>query len=104
MSDRGMKKWMPYRSLLEQLPSLEKMKNEKKKCEMPEISEDKAEMINEILLNHNNRELQISYFKNGYIYTIVDIIKNIDIYNRKLVTIEGRVITLDSITDLNYID
>lgn len=104
MSDRGMKKWMPYRSLLEQLPSLNQTINDRKKCEKPEISEDKAEEINEILLNHNQKVLEIFYYKNGYINRIIDCIKNIDIYNRKLVTNEGRVILLDSIVDLKYVD
>ena len=52
MSDRGMKKWAPFSSLIEQSTCLEKMRFEKNKIEKPKISNERAEKINAILSNY----------------------------------------------------
>ena len=56
MSDRGMKKWAPYKSLIEQDVYLNKMKKEKEKISKPIISSEEAENINEILTNYHGEE------------------------------------------------
>ena len=81
MSDRGMKKWAPFRSLVEQTTSLTRLKQERQKIEKPLISSDKAEEINDILINHSHEELEFSLFLNGYIKTIVGYIDYIDTVN-----------------------
>ena len=45
MSDRGMKKFAPYASLIEQNDYLERMRYEKNKIEKPKLSSEKAEEI-----------------------------------------------------------
>ena len=52
MSDRGMKKWAPYKSLPEQDPHLINTKKNKTKIDKPLISSEEAEVINEILSNY----------------------------------------------------
>ena len=54
MSDRGMKKWAPFSSLIEQSTCLEEMRYQKNKIEKPLISIEKAREINEILTNFIN--------------------------------------------------
>lgn len=49
--NRGMKKWMPFKSLKGQYQVVNRMKEEKKKQTKPELSEDEAENINRILLS-----------------------------------------------------
>ena len=64
MSDRGMKKWAPYKSLNEQWSTLDQIKKEEIK-EKPKISNEKAEEINDILVNYEGQELTIRYFRKG---------------------------------------
>ena len=65
MNDRGMKKWAPYKSLNEQETFLNQMREKRSRIEKPIISQDLAEQINYILLNHNNKELLFTFYKNG---------------------------------------
>ena len=51
MSERGMKKWAPYKSLNEQEDYLKKLHKKQEKVERPSISSDEADNINEILVN-----------------------------------------------------
>ena len=57
MSDRGMVKWMPYQSLVEQTSFLARMRYEKNKKPRPHISSDRAREINEILVTYEGEEV-----------------------------------------------
>ena len=80
MSDRGMKKFAPFASLIEQDSFLEHMRYEKGKREKPKISNEKAEEINEILTNYQGESLLFFYYFDGYIYKVESKILKIDIY------------------------
>lgn len=47
---RGMKKWLPFKSLKGQYEVLEKMKNERNKVTKPILSEDEEEEVNRFLV------------------------------------------------------
>ena len=85
MSERGMKKWAPYKSLNEQEGYLKKLHQKQEKIERPRISSDEAENINEILVNYHSEELIISYWRNNQVNTITSIINKIDPVNKKIV-------------------
>ena len=85
MSDRGMKKWAPYKSLPEQEKYLKKLKEDQEKQVRPEISYDEMEAINEILVNYAGEEIVIIYWRNEKINTVSTIIKKIDVDNKKIV-------------------
>ena len=104
MSDRGMKKWAPYKSLIEQDVYLNKMKKEKEKISKPIISSEEAENINEILTNYHGEELEVSYFRNSEILTEKIIIKTIDVVNKKLILLNRRVIYFKEIVSLSRTD
>ena len=99
MSDRGMKKFAPYASLIEQNDYLERMRYEKNKIEKPRLSSEKAEEINEILTNYNGETLEFRYYYDGYIYKIDSKILKIDIYNRKLKLEQGD-LSLSNLVDI----
>ena len=82
--NRGMKKWAPYKSLNEQADFIKKMYYDKHKIERPKISNEVAEEINNILANYNNEILQITYYEDGYVYTIENSIYKIDIINKRI--------------------
>ena len=90
MSERGMKKWAPYKSLIEQEKYLKKASQKNEKIERPQISSDEAENINEILVNYHGEELEITYWRNEKINTISSILVKIDPENKKIVLPERR--------------
>ena len=102
MSDRGIKKWAPYKSLVEQDYSLKEQKERDSRKEKPTISNEKAEEINEILSNHNGSPLKIHYYRKGQTFEIVDSIKRIDIYERKIYLVSKKVILLSEIYSIEY--
>lgn len=91
MSDRGMKKWAPYSSLIEQSSVLERMFYEKNKTSKPSISSERAEKINHIFMNYQGQELDIKYFYDGYVYVLKTRLKRIDITNKKVILEEGSI-------------
>ena len=89
MSDRGMKKWAPYSSLIEQSTVLNEMFYEKNKKSKPQISNERANKINQIFANYGGESVRIKYFYDGYIYEVSIKIKKIDTLNKKLIFEEG---------------
>ena len=100
MSDRGMKKWLAYRSLVEQTPSIENNYAEREKVEKPLISQDEAENINNILTNYQGEALIVLFYRNAKVCEEEIVIKKIDSYERKLVTSSRRVIRFNEIVNL----
>ena len=103
MSDRGMKKWAPYKSLNEQEKYLNKLHETNQRTEKPQISSDEAELINEILVNYQGEELQITYWRNNKIDTTSTILKKIDPENKKIVLQDRRTISFNEIIKLERI-
>ena len=62
MSDRGMKKWAPYASLIEQKSTIAKMKNHRVQVKKPQLSQDMAHEINDCLLRAKDQHVVIDYF------------------------------------------
>ena len=100
MSERGMKKWAPYKSLIEQEKYLKKASQKNEKQERPQISSDEAENINEILVNYHGEELEITYWRNEKINTISSILVKIDPENKKIVLPERRTIYFKELISL----
>ena len=103
MSERGMKKWAPYKSLVEQEKYLNKAHDDNQKIERPQMSSDEAESINEILVNYQGEELIIAYWRNNKINTISSILKKIDPVNKKIILPERRTILFNELIKLERI-
>jgi len=100
MTNRGMKKFAPFASLIEQSTCLEAMRYEKNKVPKPELSEDQQEKINNILTNYDGNELEFKYFCDGYIYSVVDKIVRIDTYKRAIILTKGT-LEFSRLVDIN---
>lgn len=103
MSDRGMKKWVSFRALVEQASSLSKSYKEKRKIEKPLISNERAEEINDILFTYKGEELLITYYRDGFVYKINTTLIKIDELNRKLILPERKNIYFKEITNIEKI-
>ena len=103
MSERGMKKWAPYKSLVEQEKYLKKAHDDNNKQVRPTISSDEAEEINEILVNYAGEEIIITYWRNEKINTVSSIIKKIDPVNKKIVLPDRKTILFSELINLEKI-
>ena len=103
MSERGMKKWAPYKSLIEQEKYLKKASDDNNKPIRPTISSDEAEEINEILVNYAGEELVITYWRNEKINSVSSIIKKIDPVNKKIVLPDRKTILFSELINLERI-
>ena len=100
MSDRGMKKWAPYKTLQEQWSTLDDMHKNEELVEKPKLSNERAEEINEILVNYHGQELEIYYYKKGRILKEKSTIKSIDALNKRLILDNKIIIYLKDLVEL----
>lgn len=100
MSDRGMKKWAPYKSLIEQEVFVNKMRVNKNKIEKPILCEEEIEKINYYLTEKRCRTLIFSIFEDGYIYKIQTKIRTIDQYTKSIVFENNLKINLYDLIDI----
>jgi hypothetical protein len=89
--DRGMVKWAPYQSLVEQATSLAFMRRQKAKVAKPLLSNEAAEEINEILVDYSEEPVQVKYWRDGCVYEKRGTISRIDTVFRYLVIGEERI-------------
>lgn len=100
MSDRGMKKWAPYKSLIEQEVFINKMRVNKSKVEKPILCDEEMEKINYYLTQKRCKTLIFSIFEDGFIYKVKTKIKTIDLYNKSIVFENNLKISLDDLIDI----
>ena len=103
MSERGMKKWAPYKSLPEQEKYLKKLKEGQEKVERPVMSSDEMEEINEILVNYAGEEVLITYWRNEKINSVITTIKKIDVDNKKIVLPDRKTIYFHELIKLERV-
>lgn len=103
MSDRGMKKWAPYKALVEQEEAINKARSKEEFVEKPILSEDQMEEINNILVNYAGEILEIKIYKNKHIYRFVSKIHNIDVYEKKLIIEDRRAIYFKDLVSIKRI-
>jgi hypothetical protein len=87
MSDRGMKKWAPYASLIEQKGTISKMKNHREKVKKPQLSQEMANEINECLLRAKDQNVVIDYFFEGSKHRLAGLVTKMN-YEQKWLMIE----------------
>lgn len=102
MRDESMKKWISYKSLIEQEQEINKLKINKHKIEKPILFDDKIEEINNFLTNYDNSQITLQYYNNGYLYNVTCYIKKIDILNKYLVLDDDTKIKFEDIIDIIY--
>lgn len=97
--ERGMVKYQPYQSLVDQASILSRVRYEKNKKPKPRISSDMAEEINEILTHYAREEVRALYYEDGYVYPLIGKISRIDVFERSM-TMEGKRIPFSRLVGL----
>jgi|LAHS01.1.fsa_nt_gb hypothetical protein len=103
MSDRGMMKWAPYKSLDQQGDYLAKMAYERGKKPRPLHSSEEAEVLNEFLTNYHHQAVLLKVYDDGYSREIKGVITEINSIYKYLKIADERVAFRD-IIDLNDAD
>ena len=103
MSDRGMKKWNAYKSLVDHTEMIAEMNSRSEKVSKPELSPDEEEKINNRLVHYNGQPVELSYFKDDRIYKINTTIRRIDIYEKKLILEDGQIIKLFDLINIENV-
>jgi hypothetical protein len=103
MNGRGMKKWAPYKSLIEQETFINNMRINKAKIDKPILCNEEIEKINFHLVNNKNQTLLYSIYQDGFIYKFDSKIKTIDLYSRKIVFDNNFNCLIEDIVDIEQI-
>lgn len=99
-NDRGMKKYLPFASLIEQSDELQKMIYEKGKKEKPLVSIEQARKIDNILRNYDkNVPYAFKLYYDGYIYEYYGKIIFID-KNKKEIVFNDFSLPIKNIIDI----
>lgn len=103
MSDRGMMKWNAFNALLAHGSSVNKMMLERKKVPKPVLSYDQIDEMN-LKINisvEDNREIQVAFYRGGYVLLAEGKILRVDLVNRLLVFPDIK-IKLDDILQIEF--
>lgn len=104
MADRGMKKRLPFSSLVEQGKYLEKMIYEKYKRERPQVFNERAAKIDRILRTYDyTSPLKMTIYLDGYVYKIEEKILKID-KNKSRLYLEEFFIPIKNVLDIEETD
>ncbi|WP_438827065.1 YolD-like family protein [Staphylococcus epidermidis] len=81
---RSMIKWRPFATIPEQYEKLDEYMESQNKIDMPILSEEQIENINDKMVSyyHNKKLATIYYWNNGYITELVGYILNINTIDR----------------------
>lgn len=102
MNDRGMIKWEPFNSVAPSSRIISDVMNEKNKVKKPILSEDQLHEIEKRLMEafSANIEIDLVYYENGYLRTILDKIKKIDYVGKKIYLL-SKIIYFNQILSVN---
>jgi hypothetical protein len=101
MSDRGMKKWAPYASLIEQKGTISNMKTHREKVKKPQLSQDMANEINACLLRAKDQEVIIIYFFEGSKHKLSGVVTKIN-YDQKWLRINECKLSFANILSIQF--
>lgn len=91
MSDRGMKKWAPYASLIEQKGTLSSMKKSRESVKKPTLSQEQAEAMNRTLLHAHRRLISLTYIDQGERIILKGVVDKIHYEERWLLVDEQKI-------------
>jgi hypothetical protein len=95
MKDRGMMKWLPYKSLDQQSDYLAKMAYERGKQPQPQLSSERAESINDVLINHAGEKVSLTYYREGYLYKEEGILQCVDTIYKFVIINDNKILFRD---------
>jgi hypothetical protein len=102
MSDRGMKKWAPYASLIEQKGTIRRMKQSRNQSPKPLLSSDRAQELNETILMSLGQSIIVQWYEDGQVNECTTVVTKLDL-DQKIMKTTHRTIVLSSIINIRLI-
>ncbi|MFA6619527.1 MAG: YolD-like family protein [Bacilli bacterium] len=103
MKNRGMMRWLAYKSLNQQADYLSEMAYERGKQTRPLHSNEEAEEINDLLMNYQGGSVLLRYYDDGYTQEITGRITKIDSICKSL-TIANTKVAFRDIVELRNLN
>lgn len=102
--DRGIIKWAPFDALVGYGAMIREMKLRLGKKDKPLLSEDQYDELNQklMLAFHQDLEISVAYFEDGYIKTTWGKVKKIDHVNQVIILNPFERIKANSITEITF--
>lgn len=91
MNGRGMKKWAPYASLIEQKGTVSNMKHNRGKMAKPHLSQDQANHLNQLLMIIADKKAKIIIFNDGKTLTLSGMVTKVNFDEKWLVLNDQRI-------------
>jgi hypothetical protein len=102
MSGRGMKKWAPYASLIEQKGTITRMKQTRTNINKPLLSQEQAMQINALLFQIQQKTAKIHYFMDGILHTMEGLVNKVN-FDEKYLEITHQRIPFHTLTSIMLI-
>lgn len=102
-NDRGMKKWLAYRSLNEAEDFMALMHRKRQRVDKPLLSSDKAEEIDRFLQNYEGGLCLIVHYDDGFIYKEETRLIRIDAFEKRLITEDNKKVPFKDLLDIRDI-
>lgn len=105
MHDRGMIKWAPFDSVIGTKKMCYDVLEKKDYNEMPILSEEQLENIENIILSsyYSKCNIEIIYYYMGKYYKIIDKLKYIDKLKHQIILSKGKILCFNQIINVKYI-
>lgn len=82
---RGMKKWLPFKSLNGQYEMIDEMKKERNKVSKPILSEDEEEEVNKFLTNlQKGEKTKVTFYMNHELLTKEAVFNKIEVETKRI--------------------
>ncbi len=103
--DRGIIKWIPFNTLITQKQIIDELTKEKQRIKKPLLSLEQQQEIAEKIIEafYEQVEIEIIYFKAGYILKTTSLIKNIDYVLKKVILNNQQNLVFNQILNINFL-
>ena len=103
--DRGIIKWAPFNPLTQQKEMIDNLIKEKQKIKKPLLSLEQQKEIEDKIIEafYEQINVEITYFKSGYIFKITSLITNIDYTFKKIYLNKQKKLVFNQILNINFL-
>ncbi|HAX03148.1 MAG: hypothetical protein A2Y45_06915 [Tenericutes bacterium GWC2_34_14] len=101
--DRGIIKWAPFDALVGYGAMIRELKLRLNRLDKPELSDDQYDEMNQKLMiaNHQDIEISVTYYEDGYFKTTYGKIKKIDTISKMIILTPFARLSISDIIDIN---
>lgn len=102
-SDRGMIKWQPFNSVINNKVMINSILKEKEKIRKPELSNEEIEILEDRIIDsyYTHSNILITYYQDGYLLKTIGQIIKIDPIYKKVYLDNHKILLFKQIMEIN---